>query len=65
MTSFRRVFIPSTALDDMMPRAVNQFRIKPRWRRSVLAIFFMGSSCDRMKRRHQSSRNRPTQYGLV
>jgi hypothetical protein len=42
---------------EMAPSARNQLRIKARWRRMVLATFFMGSIFDRIVHVHHSSRN--------
>ena len=50
---------------EIVPRAWNQLRISGRWRRRLAATFFIGSSRERMVRRHHSSRNLPAQPGLA
>ena len=48
---------------EIVPFAVNQFKISSPWRSSMRATFFSGSSRERVARRHHSTRKRAAQYG--
>ena len=61
MVSLALVFRPSTTPLEMAPLALNQFRMRGRWRRHMRAIFFMGSMRERKAVVHQVSRNFPAQ----
>jgi hypothetical protein len=59
VTNFTLLLRPSTAPEETTPRARNQFKINGRWTRIVRAIFFIGSSFERITSAVYSSRNFP------
>ena len=63
--SFALPLNPSTAPDEMVPRARNQLMIRCRCRRRLRAIFFIGPIRLRMVRVHQASRNFTAHSGLL
>ena len=58
VVSFNLLFRPSVTPAEIVPFALNQFRIRPSWLRSRRATFFIGSIFDRIVRVHHSCKNR-------
>jgi hypothetical protein len=63
VVSFTLLFNPSATPAEIVPRALNQFRISPSWPRSIRATFFIGPIRDRIVRVHHSRRNRRAHPG--
>ncbi len=55
--------MPSTAPEEWLLPVRNQFKTSGRCRRSIFATFFIGSSRERIARRHQRTRNRRAAVG--